>query len=173
MKKFVSVLLALMMVLGMLSFASAESVEEVIAQAQEMTLDELLQKAYEETKDGRKRYYTRYGAWKGTPYSDWCDSFVSFCVAYAGNESYPRESSCGRHMFLLKAAGYWREWNSYMPKAGDLVFFKSDSSKNVNHVGICISGSVMIHASSSKGQVVRSSLNQAYWERNFVCGRRP
>ena len=54
MKKFVSVLLALMMVLGMCSFVSAETVEEVIAQAQEMTLDELLQKAYEETKDGAR-----------------------------------------------------------------------------------------------------------------------
>ena len=54
MKKFVSVLLALMMVLSMCSFVSAETVEEVIAQAQEMTLDELLQKAYEETKDGAR-----------------------------------------------------------------------------------------------------------------------
>ena len=58
-------------------------------------------------------------------------------------------------------------------QAGDLVFFKSDSSDSVNHTGICISGSTMIHASSSKGQVARSSLHQAYWERNFVCGRRP
>ena len=92
---------------------------------------------YEEGKNGSKRYYTRYGAWKGTPYSEWCDCFVSFCVAYAGNTSYPRESSCGRHMFLLKAAGYWREWNSYMPKAGDLVFFKlSSSSLAPTHVGL-------------------------------------
>ena len=58
-------------------------------------------------------------------------------------------------------------------KAGDLVFFKSDSKDSVNHTGICISGNTMIHASSSKGQVIKSSLRQSYWERNFVCGRRP
>lgn len=92
---------------------------------------------YEENKKGQKRYYTRYGAWKGTPFSEWCDCFVSFCVAYAGNESYPRESSCGRHMFLLKKAGYWREWNSYMPQPGDLVFFNlSSSGVAPTHVGL-------------------------------------
>ena len=53
------------------------------------------------------------------------------------------------------------------------MFFKSDSKNSVNHTGICISSSAMIHASSSKGQVAKSSLHQAYWERNFVCGRRP
>ncbi len=50
MKKLLSVALALMMLLGMMSFASAETVEEVIAQAQEMTLEELFQKAIEESK---------------------------------------------------------------------------------------------------------------------------
>ncbi len=49
MKKFLSIVLALMMLLGMVSIASAESVEEIIAQAQEMTLDELIQKAIEES----------------------------------------------------------------------------------------------------------------------------
>ena len=81
---------------------------------------------YEETESGRKRYYTRYGAWDGATYSDWCDSFVSFCVYYGGNRSYPGESSCARHMFQLKTAGYWREWNAYVPRPGDLVFFKQN-----------------------------------------------
>ena len=70
--------------------------------------------------------------------------------------------------------GSWKLISSMSDlKAGDLVFFKSDSSSSVNHTGICISSSVMIHASSSKGQVARSNLHQSYWERNFVCGRRP
>ena len=92
---------------------------------------------YEETASGRKRYYTRYGAWDGATFSDWCDSFVSFCVCYAGKGSYPKEASCGRHMFLLKAAGYWREWNSYLPQPGDLVFFQfNEGSLAPNHVAI-------------------------------------
>ena len=92
---------------------------------------------YEETSAGRKRYYTRYGAWDGATFADWCDSFVSFCIYYAGNTSYPGESSCGRHMFFLKAAGYWREWNSYIPKPGDIVFFKlNESTLAPNHVAL-------------------------------------
>ena len=50
MKKLVSVLLALMLVLTMVSFASAESVEDIIKQAETMTNEELYKKAIEECK---------------------------------------------------------------------------------------------------------------------------
>ena len=53
MKKVLAVLLALAMMLTMGAFASAESVEEVIAQAQEMTLEELFRKAIEESNGKR------------------------------------------------------------------------------------------------------------------------
>ena len=49
MKKILSIILALALCLTMVSFAAAESAEEVIAQAQELTLDELFQKAIEES----------------------------------------------------------------------------------------------------------------------------
>ena len=45
MKKFVSMILALAMVLSLCSFAAAEDVADVIAQAETMTLSELFQKA--------------------------------------------------------------------------------------------------------------------------------
>ena len=48
MKKLVSVLLALMLLLTMMSFASADSVGDIIAQAQTMTNEELYKKAIEE-----------------------------------------------------------------------------------------------------------------------------
>ena len=53
MKKLVSILLVLAMMFTVVSFASAESVEEVIAQAQTMTLEELFQKAIEESNGKR------------------------------------------------------------------------------------------------------------------------
>lgn len=53
MKKLLSLLLVLAMMLTAFSFASAESVEEVIAQAQNMTLQELFQKAIEESNGKR------------------------------------------------------------------------------------------------------------------------
>ena len=57
-------------------------------------------------------------------------------------------------------------------KRGDLIFFKSDSSDRVSHVGIYLGGNKMIDASSSEGEVVKRSLG-SWSRRNFVCGRRP
>ena len=53
MKKFLSLVLARALCLTAMSFASAESVEEIVAQAQGMTLDELFQKAIEESNGKR------------------------------------------------------------------------------------------------------------------------
>ena len=53
MKKFLSLILALTLCLTMFSFASAESVEDVIAEAQKMTLEELFKKAIEESNGKR------------------------------------------------------------------------------------------------------------------------
>lgn len=97
-----------------------------------------------------------------------CSGLVYYCLKQSGH-SVSRKSANG-----FSQNGSWTLITSMSDlKAGDLVFFKSDSKDSVNHTGICISGGTMIHASSSKGQVVKSSLHQSYWERNFVCGRRP
>ena len=53
MKKFLSLILALTLCLTMFSFASAESVEDVIAEAQKLTLEELFKKAIEESNGKR------------------------------------------------------------------------------------------------------------------------
>ena len=53
MKKIVSLILALAMMMSICSFAAAESVEDVIAQAQGMTLEELFKKAIEESNGKR------------------------------------------------------------------------------------------------------------------------
>ena len=53
MKKLVSVVLALMMLLTMVSFASAEDVADVIKQAEGLTLEELFKKAIEESNGKR------------------------------------------------------------------------------------------------------------------------
>lgn len=97
-----------------------------------------------------------------------CSGLVYYCLRQSGHYA-SRQSARG-----YSQNGSWKLITSMSDlKAGDLVFFKSDSSSTVNHTGICISSSTMIHASSSKGKVARSNLHQAYWERNFVCGRRP
>ncbi len=59
---------------------------------------------------------------------------------------------------------------------GDLVFFKTDRTRNViNHVGLVVDvfpGKILfIHSSTSQGVIV-SSLDESYWSQAFVEVRR-
>lgn len=126
---------------------------------------------YDEDASGRRRYYTRYGEWDSAVFGDWCDMFVSFCIHYAGNESYPKESSCIRHMFALKGAGYWREWNNYLPQAGDLVFFSFNSDNSIpNHVGLI--EEVIPGEGTEPGKIVTIEGNMPNPQGGLSCVRR-
>ena len=59
-------------------------------------------------------------------------------------------------------------------RAGDLVFFDTSGANNgaVSHVGIYIGGGQMIHCSSSKGQVIKTSMETNYWVNAFVRAKR-
>ncbi|RXA23595.1 endopeptidase, partial [Escherichia coli] len=67
------------------------------------------------------------------------------------------------------AIGTHREKDELLP--GDLVFFKTGSGQNGLHVGIYDTNNQFIHASTSKG-VMRSSLDNVYWQKNFWQARR-
>lgn len=126
---------------------------------------------YEESSSGKKRYYTRYGEWAGSKFCDWCDAFVSFCVYYGGGDRYPVETSCARHMMALKRTGYWREWNSYVPKPGDLVFFDFKSKNgNPTHVGIV--EEVIEPEGNKAGQLITIEGNQRNPNGTTTCVRR-
>ena len=56
-------------------------------------------------------------------------------------------------------------------RAGDLLFFRSDSSATISHTGIWLGGNKYIHASSSAGKVVISSWSD-WSNRNFSHGKR-
>lgn len=53
---------------------------------------------------------------------------------------------------------------------GDLLFFRTDRSGAVSHVGIYAGGGRMIHASSGSRQVRKVTLNQSYWRQRMVGG---
>ncbi len=55
---------------------------------------------------------------------------------------------------------------------GDLIFFRSDTSSSISHMGIYIGGGEFVHASSGQGVVMVSSISNSYWARNFVLARR-
>ena len=56
-------------------------------------------------------------------------------------------------------------------KFGDLVFFNTRRRVKPGHVGIYIGDNLFAHASSRNGVIV-SSLDQSYYSRRFMGGRR-
>lgn len=54
---------------------------------------------------------------------------------------------------------------------GDLIFFKTNRSKQINHVGLIVeinSNEIkFVHSSTSKGVII-SSTNEAYYKNSFV-----
>ena len=60
---------------------------------------------YQVQEDGETiKGYSRYGAWYGDPYGDWCAMFVSFCLNYSHIDAkyFPRESNCQQWIDKLK-----------------------------------------------------------------------
>ncbi len=57
-------------------------------------------------------------------------------------------------------------------KAGDLVFFRTGRSRRINHVGVAISNTQFIHASSGQGRVVTNSLVSGHYTTCFATARR-
>lgn len=58
---------------------------------------------------------------------------------------------------------------------GDLLFFKTDHSKRINHVGLVVDirpGAVLfIHSTTSRGVII-SSLDENYWKQAYIEARR-
>lgn len=57
-------------------------------------------------------------------------------------------------------------------RPGDLVFFTTDGRGTVSHVGIYLFDGDFIHASSGRGRVTTSTMNQGYYDRRFVGAAR-
>ena len=76
----------------------------------------------------------------------WCAGFVSACSIVAGTtDILPCECSCEKMIELFKAIGSWVESDSYVPKAGDVIFYDwqdngvGDNKGWSDHVGIVVS----------------------------------
>ena len=97
-----------------------------------------------------------------------CSGLVVYCLRQA-NVYTRRLNAAG----LSKTTSWTKISDIDNVKRGDLLFFKSDDSSTVGHVGIYIGSGEMIDASSANGKVVRRGAKTSYWRRNFVVARRP
>lgn len=89
--------------------------------------------------DGEERKgYTRYGAWYGNEYGDWCAMFVSFCLHYADipDEAVPYAAGCQTWVRKLDGMELFHEPAGYLPEPGDLIFFDQKGRGSSDHVGI-------------------------------------
>ena len=56
-------------------------------------------------------------------------------------------------------------------KEGDLIFFKTDASRSISHVGIYMTNNKFAHASTSQGVTI-SDLSEPYWQKRlYSLGR--
>lgn len=109
--------------------------------------------------------------WQGTPYRYGgttkqgidCSAFVQITYKQLFRANLPRSTKEQSRLGKKVAAKQHR--------AGDLIFFRTDGSSTINHVGIYAENNTFIHASTSKG-VTRSNLNNDYWRKNYVYSRR-
>jgi len=126
----------------------------------------LLQVAAEEIGYGEgSRGYTKYGAWAGDPYAEWCAEFVCWCVDQVDQRygtqllrniyPYYTGQNTGRDWFITRGRfvyrkghcpGWGYQWllgedklmkkNDYIPRPGDLVFFSYNAAGDTEHVAI-------------------------------------
>jgi len=109
--------------------------------------------------------------WRGTPYRYGgmsrggidCSGFVLMTFRERFDLSLPRETR--------QQAEIGTEINKDELLPGDLVFFKTGAGESGLHVGIYDTDNQFIHASTSRG-VMRSSLDNVYWRKNFWQARR-
>jgi len=93
-----------------------------------------------------------------------CSGFTSYVYKQAAGVNLPRTS------FDQFQVGFKVASNKLQP--GDLVFFRSNKSSKISHVGIYVKDNKFIHAPTSKGKVRAESLNLPYWGKNYVGAKR-
>ncbi|MFD1956608.1 C40 family peptidase [Paenibacillus thailandensis] len=152
--KWIKTLTAIMLSLGIV-FASATAT---------LSADT----AYAATSSQKSKIVSTAKSYLGTPYKFGaststtsyfdCSSFTKYVFKQLG-VTLPRTS-----LAQSKAGTYVSKSNL---QVGDLVFFYSP----VHHVGIYIGDGNMIHTYGSPGVTV-SSLNSAFWKKNYTTARR-
>ena len=117
---------------------------------------------------------------------DYAKTFIGTPYVYGGNSKQGIDCSGFVHKVAYDAINYTLPRtaitifnstiavNSANREQGDLVFFKTENSSTVNHVGIYIGRNQFIHAASSGPNtgVIVSSLSENYWKNAYYTSGR-
>lgn len=109
-----------------------------------------------------------YSSSANPPKSFDCSRFVKYCFSKVN------VSLSGSAKNQGYDSDYDRITSTSGLKRGDVVVFNTNSSDSdlSDHTGIYIGSGYFIHASSSAGKVIKSSLSSGYYERTFSWGLR-
>lgn len=105
----------------------------------------------------------QYGAPVGQTKSFDCSSFTQYIYG-KHNVMLPRMS---KDQFNQ---GTWVARSNL--QKGDLVFFSTDGTGNVSHLGVYIGDGKMLHASTSKGVMISTFAGNSYWEPRYLGAKR-
>lgn len=112
----------------------------------------------------KKQLGKKYVWGKSGPSTFDCSGFTYYVINRTTGKSISRTSTT-----QSKQGKYVSRKNL---KKGDLVFFATTGKGRVSHAGIYIGNKKFIHASSTKGKVVISSMASGHYYNTFVNGRR-
>ena len=90
------------------------------------------------------REATKFGRRYGYPHGYWCDMFVSWCAEEAGvpAEIFPTHVTCSVHCRLFQELDCFQpgaaRGGSYQPRQGDVVFFYSQATGRIHHIGFVL-----------------------------------
>lgn len=121
------------------------------------------------TRSPEARLMESYNKWKGTPYRlggnslsgvD-CSAFVQIVMRDQFGVQLPRTTDQ-----QLRTGQRVRKNRL---RTGDLIYFRT--SRTTLHVGIMVDRQRFMHASTSSGVMI-SSINERYWSRRYIGGRR-
>ena len=115
---------------------SGDSRSDLLAIARTQLGYEESTRNYVVNDDQTIRGYTRYGAWYGDHYGDWCAMFVSFCLNYSQIDEIPYNSNVASWIADLKQMDVYRQAGEYTPVPGDLIFYDMNQDGRPDHIGI-------------------------------------
>lgn len=124
----------------------------------------IVQVALTQEGNGGDTYWSWYGF---SSREEWCACFVSWCAdqcGYIETGVIPKFSLCSAGMEWFESRGQFMD-GSYIPAAGDLVFFDWGNDGSIDHVGIVesvVDGTVYTVEGNSGDKVARRSYPIGY-----------
>lgn len=121
-------------------------------------------------EDGERQGWTRYGAWYGLPYEEWCSMFVSFCLEYAGVPQWgvPQSASQQRLRNRLIQKGLYATREDAEPLPGDLIFFDHETKPWESGYGVSDHIGIVLDVDDEWVYTIEGNSNLRVRERQYL-----